>query len=308
MAWLERFGAGRGGPETSDVPLAKMLANHSIEVMPRTVAKIDDFRALLPARTRIYIAHIEGTPLDDMVATARRLRDNGFAVMPHVPARSIRDAAELEEWLRRYRDEAGVEEALLLAGGMKRPAGDLHSSIDMLKTGLFDRLGFRRLHVAGHPEGNADIDPDGSSAEADKALLWKQAYSERTDAEMAIVTQFAFDAKPVIAWAERLRGAGVTMPIHVGVAGPAKLQTLIKYAVACGVGPSLKVLQRRALDVSRLMLPYEPDEVVTALAAYGAASPDSLIERIHIFPLGGIKAAADWARERRDAIQPALAG
>lgn len=308
MAWLERFGAGRGGSETSNVPLAKMLANHSIEVMPRTAAKIDDFRALLPAGTRIYIAHIEGTPLDDMVATARRLREDGFAVMPHLPARAIRDAAELEEWLRRYRDEAGVEEALLLAGGMKRPAGNLHSSIDMLKTGLFDRLGFRRLHVAGHPEGNADIDPDGSSAEADKALLWKQAYSERTDAEMAIVTQFAFDAKPVIAWAERLRGAGVTMPIHVGVAGPAKLQTLIKYAVACGVGPSLKVLQRRALDVSRLMLPYEPDEVVTALAAYGAASPDSLIERIHIFPLGGIKAAADWARERRDALQPALAG
>ncbi len=308
MAWLERFGAGRGGSETSNVPLAKMLANHSIEVMPRTAAKIDDFRALLPARTRIYIAHIEGTPLDDMVATARRLRGDGFAVMPHVPARSIRDGAELEEWLRRYRDEAGVEEALLLAGGMTRPAGDLHSSIDMLKTGLFDRLGFRRLHVAGHPEGNADIDPDGSSAEADKALLWKQAYSERTDAEMAIVTQFAFDAKPVIAWAERLRGAGVTMPIHVGVAGPAKLQTLIKYAVACGVGPSLKVLQRRALDVSRLMLPYEPDEVVSALAADGAASPDSLIERIHIFPLGGIKAAANWARERRDAIQPALAG
>ncbi|MGQ2904445.1 MAG: methylenetetrahydrofolate reductase [Neoaquamicrobium sediminum] len=308
MAWLERFGAGRGGSETSNVPLAKMLANHSIEVMPRTAAKIDDFRALLPAGTRIYIAHIEGTPIDDMVATARRLRDDGFAVMPHVPARAIRDAAELEEWLGRYRDEAGVEEALLLAGGMMRPAGNLHSSIDMLKTGLFDRLGFRRLHVAGHPEGNVDIDPDGSSAEADKALLWKQAYSERTDAEMAIVTQFAFDAKPVIAWAERLRGAGVTMPIHVGVAGPAKLQTLIKYAVACGVGPSLKVLQRRALDVSRLMLPYEPDEVVTALAAYGVASPDSLIERIHIFPLGGIKAAAGWARERRDAIQPALAG
>ena len=308
MAWLERFGAGRGGSESSNVHLAKMLENHSIEVMPRTAAKIDDFRALLSAGTRIYIAHIEGTPIDDMVATARRLRDDGFAAMPHLPARAIRDAAELEEWLRRYRDEAGVEEALLLAGGMAKPAGDLHSSIDMLKTGLFDRLGFRRLHVAGHPEGNADIDPDGSSAEANKALLWKQAYSKRTDAAMAIVTQFAFDAKPVIAWAERLRGAGVTMPIHVGVAGPAKLQTLIKYAVACGVGPSLKVLQRRALVVSRLMLPYEPDEVVTALAAYGAASPDSLIERIHIFPLGGIKAAADWARERRDALQPALAG
>lgn len=308
MAWLERFGARRGGSETSDVALAEMLDGHSIEVMPRTAARIDDFRALLPAGTRIYIAHIEGTPVDDMVATARRLRDDGFAVMPHVPARAIRNAAELEQWLRRYREEAGVEEALLLAGGMARPAGDLHSSIDMLETGLFDRLGFRRLHVAGHPEGNADIDPDGSSAAADHALQWKQAYCERTGTQMAIVTQFAFDAKPVIAWAERLREAGVTMPVHVGVAGPAKLQTLIKYAVACGVGPSLKVLQRRAMDVSRLMLPYEPDEVASALAAHKVAEPGSLIERIHLFPLGGIKVAADWARDRRGALQPALAG
>jgi len=101
MAWLERFGAGRSGSEAQNVPLAEMLERHSSEVMPRTAAKIDDFRALLPAGTRIYIAHTEGTPIHDMVATARRLRDDGFAVMPHVPARAIRDAAELEEWGRR---------------------------------------------------------------------------------------------------------------------------------------------------------------------------------------------------------------
>lgn len=274
------------------------LGGYSIEVMPRTAAKIDDFRTLLPERTRVYVAHIEGTPIDDMVATARRLREDGFAVMPHLPARIIADAAMLEEWLRRYRDEAGVDEALLLAGGAARPAGGFDSSIAMIGTGLFDRLGFRRLHVAGHPEGNADIDPDGTTTGVDAALLWKQAFSERTDAQMAIVTQFAFDAGPVIAWAERLRALGVTLPIHVGIAGPAKLQTLLKYAVSCGVGSSLKVLQRRAMDITRLMLPYEPADVVSALAAYRARHPESLIEQAHFFPLGGIAASADWANAR----------
>ena len=61
----------------------------SIEVMPRTAAKVDSFAALLPAGTRVYIAHIDGTPIEEMVATAKRIAAEGFAVMPHFPARSI---------------------------------------------------------------------------------------------------------------------------------------------------------------------------------------------------------------------------
>jgi methylenetetrahydrofolate reductase (NADH) len=115
---------------------------------------------------------------------------------------------------------------------------------------------------------------------------------------MAIVTQFAFDATPVIAWAERLKARGMTLPIHVGVAGPAKLQTLIKYAVACGVGPSLNVLQKRAKDLTKLLKPFEPTDVLTALATHKAAHPDSLIAQAHVFPLGGIRASADWITEK----------
>ena len=201
----------------------------SIEVMPRTAAKIESFADLLPRGTRVYIAHIEGTSLDDMVATARRLADEGMAVMPHFPARVIKDAAELEEWILRYRNEAGVDQALLLAGGLAKPCGTLTSSIDMIETGLFDKHGFKRLHVAGHPEGNKDIDTDGSSRLADEALLWKQGFADKTDAEMAIVTQFVFAAQPIIEWADHIRAAGVQLPVHVGIAGPAKLQTMIKF-------------------------------------------------------------------------------
>ncbi len=274
--------------------LTDFLNGFSIEVMPRTAAKIDDFRPLLPAGTRVYIAHIDGTPIDDMVATAKRLSDQGFAPMPHFPARIIADEATLTTWATRYRDEAGVCQALVLAGGVAQPVGAYHSSMQLLDSGVFDRLGYRRLHVAGHPEGNKDIDPDGSSAQVDQALMWKQSFAARTDADMAIVTQFAFAAQPIIDWANRLAAMGVTLPIHVGVAGPAKLQTLIKFAMACGVGPSLKVLQKRARDLSKLLLPFEPTEVLTDLAAHKAAHPDSLISAGHFFPLGGIQANADW--------------
>ena len=112
---------------------------------------------------------------------------------------------------------------------------------------------------------------------------------------MAMATQFAFEAGPIIAWADALRDAGITIPIHIGIAGPAKLQTLIKFAIACGVGPSLRVLQKRAMDVTKLLLPYEPTEIVTQLAAHKAANPDFNITHVHFFPLGGIKTNAQWA-------------
>ncbi|MBB95860.1 MAG: 5,10-methylenetetrahydrofolate reductase [Rhodobacteraceae bacterium] len=289
---------GMAGPDPKVVAL---MQGYSIEVMPRTARKIDDFRALLPAGTRVYVAHIEGTPIDEMIDTARRLTDDGFCAMPHIVARNIPSRAALAEWISRYRNEAGVRQALLLAGGAKVPHGPFDSSLQMMETGLFDKAGFDRLHVAGHPEGNRDIDPDGGHANVEAALRWKQAFSERSDAEMAIVTQFVFEAQPIIDWADAIRAAGIHMPVHVGLAGPAKLQTLIKYAIACGVGPSLSVLQKRAMDVTKLLLPYEPADVASALAAHKAAHPDSNIALVHMFPLGGIGPAADWALDNSGA-------
>ncbi len=269
------------------------LQGYSIEVMPRTAEKVEDFRALLPAGTRVYVAHIEGTPIADMVATAARLRAEGYEPMPHFPARIIASKALLADWIARYQGEAGVKQALLLGGGVSTPAGDFDSSMQMIETGLFD--GFERLHVAGHPEGNRDIDTGGGDRMVMAALRWKQAFSERTDAQMAILTQFCFEAAPVIAWAVRLAAEGIKLPIHIGIAGPARLHTLIKFAIACGVGPSLRVLQKRAMDVTKLLLPYEPTEVVTALAAHKARHPGFGIEAVHFFPLGSISTNATWA-------------
>ncbi len=271
------------------------LQGFSIEVMPRTAAGIEDFRPLLPAGTRVYVAHIEGTPIEDMVATAKRLRNEGYEPMPHVPARLIRDAAQLRDWVARYRGEAGVSQALLLAGGLRQPLGSLSSTLDLLDSGAFD--GFERLHFAGHPEGNRDIDPEGGDRNVLQALRLKQQFADSTDADVALVTQFAFSAAPVIAWVDRLAAEGIRIPVHIGVAGPAKLQTLLKFAIACGVGPSLKVLQKRAKDVTKLLLPFEPTELVADLAAHKAANPAFGIEAVHFFPLGGIKTNATWVAD-----------
>ncbi len=281
----------RSTSDTATAALADVLSGFSIEVMARTAANIADFSAILPKGTRVYVAHIAGTPIEDMAATVARLTREGMAPMPHVPARIIADRATLADWLARYRD-AGARQALVLGGGVTQPVGAYHEAMQLLETGLFE--GFERLHVAGHPEGNRDIDPEGGEARVMEALLRKQQFARDTGIDMAIATQFAFESQPIFDWTDRLAAHGITLPVHLGVAGPAKLQTMIKFAIACGVGPSLRVLQRRARDVTKLVMPFEPDTLLAEIAAHKAQHPDSAIAQVHFFPLGGITAATDW--------------
>ena len=277
--------------------ITKFLDGYSIEVTPKAASKIENFAGVLPKGTRVYIAHIEGTPIDEMVATAKKIYDDGFVAMPHFPARIIQNSNTLDEWIKRYKNEANVEEALVIAGGANKPYGDFDSSIQLIETGLFDRNEFKRIHVAGHPEGNKDIDPDGSNKNVSGALSWKNEFSKRTDASIALATQFCFESEPVIKWINSIKEEGVDIPVHIGIAGPAKLQTLIKYSVECGVGASIRVLQKRAKDITKLLKPYKPDTVLKELALYKNENPSFNIEQVHFFPLGGIKQVTEYVKE-----------
>ena len=295
MSILSAFTSKEDNIKVSE-SLKDFLGDFSIEVMPRTALKIESFTEILPQSTRIYIAHIEGVPIEEMVETAKRLASEGFNVMPHFPARIIKDKSMLDDWINRYQGEAGIEQALLLAGGVSKPHGDYENSMQLVETELFEKYNFKHLHFAGHPEGNKDIDSDGSNKNVDSALSWKQKFKERTDIALALTTQFRFEADPVIEWANSLTSKGIDIPIHIGVAGPAKLQTLIKFSIACGVGPSLRVLQKRAKDVKKLLLPFEPNEFLETLAEHKKANPGFNITNVHFFPLGGINVNASWIK------------
>ena len=295
MSLLNLFASKKENQKVSN-HLKEFLTDFSIEVMPRTASKIESFKEILPKNTRVYIAHIEGVPIEEMVQTAKRISNEGFNVMPHFPARIIKDKSTLEQWIKNYQDEAGIDQALLLAGGVDKPHGVFENSMQLVETELFEKYNFKNLHFAGHPEGNKDIDNDGSTKNVDQALLWKQKFNERSDAELAITTQFCFEAEPVIEWANSLINNGINIPIHIGVAGPAKLQTLIKFSIACGVGPSLKVLQKRAKDVKKLLLPFDPNDFLETLAQHKKENPKFNITNIHFFPLGGINTSADWIK------------
>lgn len=266
------------------------VSGYSIECTPSSSAKIESFGDLLPKGTAVYLTFLSGTDYRDIVALAKRLREEGMEPVPHFAARNIRDRREFEDYVSRATGEAGVTRALAIAGAPNQPSGEYVDSMQLLETGFFDAYGIRNVGVAGHPERC----PDCSDNVLLAALRWKNSFAERTDADIHIVTQFCFQSEPLIAYDALLAREGITLPIHVGVAGIATIKTLLKYALSCGVGNSVDFIRKQAQNVTKLLKPTAPDKLLAELAAYRAETPDSNIKALHVFPLGGLQNSADW--------------
>ena len=295
------FGAGTAMDSQDEAALRKeeiidFLQGFTIETTPGSALKIPDYREHLRPGTTVSVTFLPGSDFADTIATARRLKDEGFAPAPHIAARSIPSRRAFEDYLRALQGEVGVAEVVVLGGGVSQPLGPFDSSMQLLETGLFDAHGIRRIGVAGHPEGSPDI----SETALEEALAWKNAFAERSDAELYIATQFCFEAAPIIAWDQALRASGNRLPIHIGVPGLATLKTLINHARACGVGPSMRFLTRQARKITQLMKVSAPDRLVMDLARYRASDPDCGIRKAHFYPLGGLRRSAQWAYAAAD--------
>ena len=281
------------GPGSSPKqPIVDLLWGFSTETTPAAAAKIADYRAHLRPGATVFITFLPGSSFADTIAVAVRLRREGFNPVPHFAARSLPSRTFLEENLARLIGDAGVDQVLLIGGALSQPLGEFSDTMQLLDTGLFDKYGITRIGVAGHPEGSPDITDTGIQA----ALAWKNAFAERTGASLHIITQFCFEAAPVIAWDKRIQAEGNRLPVYIGLPGLASLKALIGHARACGVGPSVRFLTRQARNVARLLTVSAPDRLVTALAKYRASDPRCGVRGVHVYPLGGLKKSARWAQ------------
>jgi len=271
--------------------IIEFMSGFSLETTPGAAAKIADYRQHIEPNTCVYITFLPGSDFADTLAVAARLSREGFRPIPHFAARSIPSRKFLDEVLQRLSGDLGIDQVLCIAGGVDQPLGEFSDTMQLLETGLFDEHGIRNIGVAGHPEGSPDI-----SAEAiRRALAWKNAFHQRSDASLYIATQFCFEAAPIIAWDRALREAGNNLPIHIGIPGPASVKALINHARACGVGPSMRFLTRQARNIAKLLSVSAPDQMLTELAHYGATDPNNGISSVHMYPLGGLSKTARWA-------------
>jgi methylenetetrahydrofolate reductase (NADPH) len=276
--------------------LAGLLARSSIEVQARDGIDPARLQASFPPGTEVSITFLPGEDHRAIAAAAAGLARAGYVPMPHVAARALTNRAALDDLLARITGEAGVDRVLVVAGDAPRPRGPFASSLDILQTGALAAHGIVTVAVAGHPEGS----PNFPREMAQQALTEKLALIRRAGHAPRVITQFAFEAAPIIDFLDGLAAQG-EMPVHVGVAGPATPATLLKFALRCGVGNSVNALRRRAGAIGRLLPDFGPEALVEELAEIAGTR----FEAFHIFLFGGPTKAAAWLAAAREGSAPA---
>jgi methylenetetrahydrofolate reductase (NADPH) len=264
------------------------ISTHDEELLPALVNK-------LPAGTTVYVAHTPKATLDEVVRVAAKAQSLGFRASPHIVARRLESERALRTALGELA-EAGVEQVLLVAGDREQPL-KYTSTLEVIDTGAIEAAGIRYAGVAGHPEGHRHVGPTVLLA----ALKHKQAWAERSGVKVHIATQFGFNPEGVCQWAQHLTEQGITLPVHVGIAGPTPLQKLIKFAMACGVGASLGSLMKNMSAMTNLArMKTGPDEMLAGMVRGCASYPQARIVRPHFYAFGGVMATATWMRAVMD--------
>ncbi len=269
--------------------VASLIGHCSIELSPRDEFAGDALRRLLDPGTAVFVNHPSSVTHHDIVAACARLRRAGFEPVPHVAARRLASFTQASDFLQRASGEAAVERVLLI-GGDDSPAGPFRSSLDLLATGVVERNAIGHVAFAGYPEGHPAID----AGSLDAALHAKVALARQSGLGVSLVTQFGFEAAPILRWIAALRARGIAAPVHVGIAGPASVATLAKFAIRCGIGASLRALARGHTAFARIMVEAGPDALIGELVA--GEGTDAPIAGLHVFTFGGVRRTAEWTR------------
>lgn len=268
-----------------------MLREYSLELVPGDPKLIDAAVDRLEPRTLVSLTWIPGSNPMHMIAPAAKLRRAGLLVMPHIGARHLESKSQLERIAEMLVGEAGVDRILIIGGDRAEPAGPYDSSLAVMQTGVFQSVGITRIAVAGFPEGNPHI----PSKASDDALAAKMDFARRDGLELSIVTQFCFAAAPIVTWIRRLRTRGVQFPIRIGLAGPAGILTLARYALRCGVGNSIHVLTENP-TFAKALADRGPEPIIREMA--GSFAEEDLaaigLAGLHFYMFGGFSKTLDW--------------
>jgi len=282
--------------------ICKCMRDYSIEVTPAAAGRIKDLQSLaLRPHTTVNVTYLPNSSPAETVEVCRRLVDARLEPVAHVPARSFANLDEVDEYFKALRT-VGVQRILVLGGSATVPRGKLTETMDILDSGLVTQHGFVSVGVAAHPEGHPDIAEDVLM----DALVRKARWARQHGVELYFATQFCFEPEPIIEWESKLRkrllhdlgGDIKALPrVHLGLAGPAKIGNLIKFAAMSGVGQSMQFVSKHAGNAMKLMSTAAPDALLVGIASYQASEPDCLIAGMHFYPFGGVQKTVNWANQ-----------
>jgi len=269
-----------------------LLKGYSIEMTAKDIAHLEEAADVIPPGTKIPVTFLPGETFDMRIAAAKRVRELGFLPIPHLSARRLHSQEELEGFLARLQQEVGTDHAFVVAGDPPQPLGPYEDALSIIRSGLLAKYGIRRVGISGYPEGHPDI----GNEKLWQAKRDKQAAILERGHDFAVVTQFTFDAEPVLSWLEQVRQSGIEALVRVGVPGPATVKRLLAFASRCGVATSTKVMKKYGLSVTKLLASAGPDKLIEDYATgLDPARHGEVL--LHFYPFGGLRATAEWIRD-----------
>lgn len=251
----------------------------TLEIVPAHAERVKAFEGLV---REIFITMIPGADNLEILNALQKVQSLGFHPVPHIAARNFRSEKDLNYFFDGIRDH-GIQKVLILAGGLSDPVGSYSDSMQILRSDAFGNSGIQVVGLAGHPEGNpVDKDSRGN-------LKKKWQYLQQLGLGMEIVTQWSFSPDKVSEYIQSLRDEGIPAPVRVGIAGPASLKTLLKYAKLCGVTAAKEVLKKQGFSLGRLLVSNDPKRFVENVQG---------TDRFHLYPFGGLEKCATWLQEQ----------
>jgi methylenetetrahydrofolate reductase (NADPH) len=266
--------------------IARLARECSIEMNVQDARELHRASVLLPPGKKVYVSHLPKQTWQQTLDGCREAREVGFDPVPHVPVRLLDSERTLDKFLNEA-SRAEVAEILLISGDYPQTSGPYSTVAEVLRARRLSDHGLRRISMAGHPEGHPKVPlAEIRSAEREKALL-----AQAAGLQVTLLTQFFFEAPPFLDWAAGLRADGITARLVAGVSGPASIATLFRYAVRCGVGPSIRALGARPSSLVKLIGDHRPEQLMRTLAGVPRAN---LYDGLHFFTFGGFLRTCEW--------------
>ena len=239
----------------------------------------------VPAGMTVTVTASPVKGLEPTIELTERLAGRGYRVVPHLAARSVTSDTHLAQIVERLLACGAFDGALPLLERLEEMGGP-----------------FGQIGITGYPESHPKIHDD----------ITIQAMWDKRKHATYIVSNVCFDAARLGRWIQRIRARGVTLPLYVGLAGPAERTRLLRMAAVAGASESARFITRHPGWILRFLVPggYSPDRLLERAAAVLAA-PESGVAGLHLFTFNQLREAEQWRRaalERTGIDKPLLAG
>jgi methylenetetrahydrofolate reductase (NADPH) len=268
--------------ETGSASLARLLRNARFEVLPLEGIE-EQVRAHLGTDALVTVTASPRRGLEATVDLTERLTAAGYATVPHISARLVRDRAHLAELIDRLH-AGGVRELFVLAGDAAEPAGEFAGALELLdamgpRRGDFDAIG-----ITGYPESHHLI----SDEETIRAMFAKAPMATH------IVSQICFDSSTITDWIKEVRRRGTDLPIWIGVPGCVPHAKLLRVSMKIGLGESARYLSHNRGWISRVLArQFKPDRLVRELTPC-ATDPAARVAGFHLYTFNEVARTERW--------------